>query len=107
MKKQIREQKLLITQADFRTIIGDDWEVFQEKILHNCHCHACDSSYSSAIVDYTTEINDLNDIILHGKCAACGGPINRYLETGENKNQVKRVEGIRTRNSVVVKIHTN
>lgn len=97
MKSTTRKQKLSIAQDDFRKIIADEWKFFEQKILNNCLCHQCDSAYNSTIVDYEVEINDLNDTILHGKCAKCGSPVNRYLETGENSEQVKMIEEIRRR----------
>lgn len=97
MKSATRKQKLSITQEDFRKIIGDEWDFFEQKIFTNCLCHKCDSKYHSTIVDYTVELNYLDDTILHGKCAKCGSPVNRYLETGENPVQVKVIEDIRRR----------
>ena len=92
-----RKKKLSVTLEDFRKIMGEDWKLFQEKIIHNVWCHNCDNAYHATIIDYTVEINDLNDSILHGKCEACGNPVNRYLETGENPQQFERIEEIRKR----------
>ncbi len=92
-----RKQKLSVTQDDFRKIIGDEWVFFQKKIVDNCLCHNCDSEHDSTIVNYKVEINNLDDTILHGKCAKCGSPVNRYLETGENEKQTKAIEEIRRR----------
>lgn len=97
MKRIAGKQKLTIELEDFRKIMGDEWEIFQEKIVNNCYCHKYDSSYDSTIVDYEVEINDLDDTILQGKCADCGSPVNRYVETGENPEQVKMIEEIRRR----------
>jgi len=38
---------------------------------------------------------DLNDIILRGFCAACGHPVNRYLETGEVESYLLRIKKVR------------
>ncbi|MDQ0965933.1 DNA polymerase II large subunit [Flavobacterium sp. W4I14] len=38
----------------------------------------------STITNYKPYLNKLNDIILKGFCLKCGGPVNRYIETGEN-----------------------
>lgn len=94
----MKKQKLSITQEDFRKIIGDG-DFYERKIFNKCLCHNCDCSYISTIVDYEVEINDLDDTILHGKCAKCSGPVSRYLETGENPKQVKVIEEIRRRYS--------
>ena len=39
-------------------------------------------------------MNDLNDVILDGKCAVCGDPVNRYTETGENEEYVRRIKKV-------------
>ncbi len=71
-----------ITKEQLREILGEEWENYQ-KIFNNCCCSKCDNGYSSTIVDYRIFINDLNDIILRGKCAKCGNLMNRYAETRE------------------------
>ena len=97
MKRSKKEKRLLIAKEDFRKIMGDDWEFFQEIIVHNCLCHHCGYGYEATIVDYEVEINDLDDTLLKGKCAKCGYPVNRYLETGEDERQVMVIEDIRRR----------
>ncbi len=93
MQKEI----VSIILEDFHKIMGEEWKIFQEKIIHNCYCSKCNSAYDSTIVDYTVEINDLDDIILRGKCDKCRYPINRYIETGENEENVEIIEEIRRR----------
>jgi hypothetical protein len=46
------------------------------------------------IVDYTVHVNRLNDLLLRGACSACGGPVGRYLETGEDPEKVKRIRAV-------------
>lgn len=78
--------------------MGEDWKLFQKKIVDNVWCHHCDSGFHATIVDYQVEVNDLDDCIIHGKCKSCGNPVNHYLETGENPNKVHIIEDIRKRN---------
>lgn len=51
-------------------------------ILESSYCTACKKV--STITNYKPYLNKLNDIILRGFCIKCGGPVNRYIETGEN-----------------------
>lgn len=80
-----------ITKDQLMVILGEDWENYQQ-ILKSCCCSKCDKGYSSTIVDYKIFVNNLNDIILRGKCAKCGNPMNRYTETGENFEYVERIK---------------
>ena len=77
------KNNIKITQKDLQEIYGKDWKFFQEKIIPNCYCHTCKGPYNATIIDYEISLNDINDVILKGKCKKCGNPVNRYLETGE------------------------
>lgn len=83
-----------ITKEQLREILGEDWENYQQ-IFNNCCCLKCDKGYFSTIVDYKIFVNDLNDIILCGKCAKCGNMMNRYTETGEVPKYVERIKKIK------------
>ena len=87
MKKEIP-----LTLPQLKTIWGKDWDFFVEKIIPNCFCHTCKEVVT--IVDFKIVVNDLNDVILEGKCAVCGDPVNRYTETGENEDYVKRIKKV-------------
>lgn len=58
-------------------------------LLAYLHC-PCDRP-GRHIVNYTVQVNKLNDLVLRGACSACGGPVGRYLETGEDPEKVKRI----------------
>ncbi len=81
-----------ITKTQLQTILGKNCELFAEKILPNCLCNKCNCVVE--IVDYKIFLNDLNDLILKGKCALCGARVNRYVETGEDKIAVKKIKKI-------------
>lgn len=85
-------KKFPLTLPQLKTIWGNDWDFFVEKIIPNCFCHTCSDEVT--IVDYKIVVNDLNDIILMGKCAICGNPVNRYTETGENEDYVRRIKNV-------------
>ena len=81
-----------ITLPQLKTIFGNDWDFFVEKIIPNCFCQNCTEVVT--IVDFKIVVNDLNDVILRGKCAVCGGPVNRYSETGEDEACLRRIREI-------------
>lgn len=89
-KKQIE-----ITKEDLICIHGNDYQLFEEKIIPNCYCAKCNSHYQSTIVNYKIFLNDLNDVILRGFCGKCSNPINRYLETSEVEKYQERIEKVR------------
>lgn len=90
MKKNVK-----INQADLQFIYGDDYSFFKSKIISNCFCTTCpNSKYDSTIVDYAIFVNELNDLILKGKCAKCGNKIARYLETGEVEEYAERIMSV-------------
>ena len=92
MRDKIR---LEITGEDLKFIYGDDYDIFNQKIIQNCYCANCKTSYQSTIVNYKIFLNDLNDIILEGFCKTCNQPISRYLETGEVEKYQRRIEKVK------------
>jgi hypothetical protein len=80
-----------ITRFEMQRIFQGDEEGLA-MLLAYLHC-PCDRP-GRHIVDYTVHVNRLNDLLLRGACSACGGPVGRYLETGEDPEKVKRIKGI-------------
>lgn len=97
MDKQA-QKNILITEDDLRYIFGDNYQDFKDKIIKNVWCGNCSKNYSATIVDYSIELNDLNDVELNGKCKKCGYNVGRYVETGENPDYVERIKRIKKRN---------
>ena len=81
-----------LTLLQLKNIYGNDWDFFVERIIPNCLCYRCNKVVT--IVGFKITVNDLNDVILEGKCAVCGDSVNRYCETGENEEYVKRIKKI-------------
>jgi hypothetical protein len=71
-----------LNQWEFQLIMGDSWE-YLEMFLNNIFCD-CDAP-NKKLIDYKVYLNDLNDIILKGKCSGCKTIAARYIETGESK----------------------
>ncbi len=71
-ERKINKEELqkLIKPRDLRSIIRITF------------CHNC---LNTTIINYEDSIyvNHLNDAILRGKCKKCGGPVARYIKTGE------------------------
>ena len=94
-----RKKSETISVDELKAIMGSDYNLY----ITNCFCGSCDQT-PTTIVDFTAEINDISDILLKGKCANCGAPVNRYLETGENPESVKTIENVlRKRNLKIIK----
>lgn len=94
------QAKIKITEEDLKFIYGADYNFFQTKILSNCYCHNCQpSKHNATINNYEIFINDLDDVILCGFCAECGGKMNRYLETGEVKEYLPRIKKIKRKHA--------
>jgi len=89
-KKQIK-----ISKEGLVAIYGADYHFFEEKIVPNCRCAKCNTSYTSTIIDYKIFLNDLDDIILEGFCEKCGSRINRYLETDEVIKYQERIRKVK------------
>ncbi|WP_025146273.1 hypothetical protein [Pedobacter jeongneungensis] len=75
------EKEIEIEDYDIEIIMMEQYEHLNI-ILENSYCTTCKKT--STITNYKSYLNNLNDIILRGFCLKCGGPVNRYIETGEN-----------------------
>lgn len=94
------KDEIEIQQEDLEFIYGNGYELFKQKIIPNCFCANCKSSYNSTIINYKIFLNDLNDIILKGYCEKCGNPIIRYIETGEVEKYQEKIEKIKKKYSL-------
>ncbi len=87
-KKQIK-----IALEDVELIMGADFLYF-DSILQNVYCFNC-PDHMTTIVNYKIYLNNLEDIQLKGECKTCGGPVGRYVETGENPDNEEMAKHIR------------
>lgn len=60
------------------------WPEARELVLAKVWCGSCRRSVQ--IVDYTGE-EKKGDVVLRGKCAVCGGPVCRVVETSEASHE--------------------
>lgn len=91
------QDQIKITKEDLIALHGEEYPIFEKKIIPNCFCAKCDTNYASTIIDYEIFLNDLNDVILEGFCAKCGSRVNRYLETGEVEKYQEAIVKIKER----------
>ena len=81
-----------LNQWEFRLVMGESWhdsDLFFENFY--CDCKNSDKK----LIDVKIYLNDLNDLVLRGKCSACNTIAARYIETGENENSFKAAERIK------------
>jgi len=83
---------IAIEEYDVELIMADQYKNLYI-LLENSYCSTCRGA--STIVDYKPFLNNLNDIILKGFCAECGGKVNRYIETGERRQNAEVAKHIR------------
>jgi hypothetical protein len=98
MKKEIK-----ITEEDVKTIYGKEYELFQSKFLPNCFCGKCAKNGKPAvrIENFTTFLNDMDDIVLKGFCAECGGKIGRYIELSTVYRFYKGIEKVKQKYKII------
>lgn len=90
-KGQIR-----ISLQDLKTILGEDFHIFETETVSNCWCYKCNANNEkSKIVNFRVFLNDLDDIVLRGFCRQCGSRVDRYVETSEIRKYTKIIGRLR------------
>lgn len=79
-------------QIMFGPSYKEDIEIAVNSIFCNC------GAQSKKLVNYTSYLNNLNDVILKGSCNSCNTIAARYIETGERKGIEKIANRIRKLN---------
>lgn len=77
---------------EFRLVMGESWKNLN-LIIENIFCDC--KTPGKKLIDYKVYLNDLNDLILRGKCSGCETIAARYLETGENRENYNAAERIK------------
>ena len=93
MAHRKQQPDIKIDVDDVQLIMGSDFYRFGG-LVSNVYCSTC-PEHETTIINYEIFLNDMNDIILQGKCKRCGEPVARYIETGENKNEADVAKHIR------------
>lgn len=90
-----------LNQWEFRLIMGESWQD-RDLFIDNIFCDC--SSPEKKLIDFKIYLNDLNDLVLRGKCSSCNTIAARYLETGENEESNKAAERIKKMKMVTNKL---
>ena len=81
-----------LNQWEFRLIMGESWP-HSDLFFDNYFCDCKNSN--RRLIDVKIYLNDLNDILLKGRCSACKSLAARYIETGEIEDSFKAAERIK------------
>lgn len=84
MKKLI-EIKISRLQLDI-LLNKEEKEGFGYLLKHGVYCTRCNTICTKGVVNYTVQLNWLNDIVVEGECAVCGQKVTRTMEFGESKS---------------------
>lgn len=87
------DKKIEITKKQAEDIFSDNGEslAIAQKTVFCHHCFAKNHKSAEMVVEHYF-VNDLNDVILQGKCDVCGHPVGRYIESGEIPSMAKRAK---------------
>ena len=86
--------RLAISFDDVRFIMQDRYPEF-ERALQWTYCPECSPIRKTSIIGQAVILNNLNDLVVNGKCSRCDGAVNRYLEIGEHPDYFNRAEALR------------
>ena len=82
--KKLKEIKISRFHLDV-LLNNEEKEGFGYLLKHGVHCYRC-NSICTGVLNYTISLNWLNDIVVKGKCAACGRKVARIMEFGEKRD---------------------
>jgi hypothetical protein len=85
MAHRKQQADIKIDLEDVQLIMGKDFYRFGG-LVDNVFCGKC-TEHVTTVVNYEIYLDDLNDIVLKGKCKRCDKPVARVIETGENKDE--------------------
>ena len=68
---------------------------FQLLLNKGFYCTQCKTICKKGVVEYDCHLDSTNDIIVNGKCAECGHPVNQVIEFGENKTFFEKANKFR------------
>jgi hypothetical protein len=68
--------------------------------LSNIFCFDCSDNPTKQLIGYRASINNLNDIILDGRCSSCNQIASRYIVTGgvmKTNQVIKTIRAVRSK----------
>ncbi|MCK5443267.1 MAG: hypothetical protein KAJ23_15385 [Maribacter sp.] len=92
----IHDDEIEIGPFQLQLMFRESWESDIQLFTHSffCDCNA----EKRELADYKSYINNLNDVILKGRCSVCNTIAARYIETGERSGIEKIADKIRKLN---------
>ena len=92
----IHDDEVEIGPFQLQQLYGVTWKKDLELVLHTIFCDCM--AEQKQLIDYKSHLNDLNDVILRGRCSNCKSLASRYIETGEREGIEKIADKIRKLN---------
>jgi len=92
----IHEDEVELGRLQLQLMFGPTWKRDIELAIDSIFC---DCGFDNKkLINYNSYLNDINDVILRGKCSSCKTIAARYIETGERKGIEKIADRIRKLN---------
>ena len=88
--KRYRGEKEISRFEMMRVFNGDEAHVLKLEESTFCLCPAP----AKRLVAYKVFVNELEDLIMRGRCSACNKIAARYVETGEDPEKVEEIKAI-------------
>ena len=84
-----------ISEEDVALIMGRTFKKAYPEALQSAHCPRCRKVDSATIEVEQLWLNPAGDVLVDGKCASCGGPLDKLIETGVDSRQYDQAMAIR------------
>lgn len=84
-----------ISEEDVALIMGRRFDKVYPLALQSAHCPRCRKVDSATIEVEQLWLNPAGDVLVEGKCASCGGPLDKLIETGVEPGQYDQAMAIR------------
>ena len=91
-----REQReVSISVAELQELLATEFDQIVGLAKHNSFCSTCEDKAQAEMINYTTSLNHLNDVIFRGNCKVCGGKMVRYVEIGSDPKIAPKVRALK------------
>tara|TARA_R110002020_G_scaffold97708_6_gene233196 strand:- start:162 stop:491 length:330 start_codon:yes stop_codon:yes gene_type:complete len=89
----VYDDEIEIGPLQLQLMLGAAWKEAIDAAVHNIFCRC--GNPDKHLMDYNSYLNNLNDVILKGRCSSCMTIAARYIETGERNGIDKIADKIR------------
>jgi hypothetical protein len=91
-----KEIAIIITAADLRYIVEEGYDAIVDLAKYNSYCSNCTTKYEVGMIDYSLEIDYLNDVVFKGRCKRCAAKIVRVVEIGGQPRFKLRIQVVKS-----------